>query len=103
MPDTDTRPRITPTKAVQLAALAAELGDDRLARDDESGEIVAHEDISQAALDAAVAAHLAPAPPPSLQEQIDEIKGRLDKAASVPVAAGSEAAMVRDGLKPAAQ
>jgi hypothetical protein len=39
-------------------------------------------------------------PTPSLQDQIDDLRGRIDKAAAVPVTAGTDAAKVRDALKP---
>lgn len=59
----DNRPRVTPTKDINLVQFAAELGDDRLARNDETGELVHNGDVTQQQLEDAVAAHVAETPP----------------------------------------
>lgn len=73
---------------------------------DDDGSVV-RADVSESALRDAIAAHdpawinpdTPAAPSPSLQEQIDALQARLDKAAAVPVT--GDAAVLRDSLKDA--
>lgn len=56
------RASVTPTKMVNLVQLDRELGEVGLSRNDETGEIVAPESITQQKLEDAVAAHAAEEP-----------------------------------------
>jgi hypothetical protein len=103
--------QMTTTTKINPGQLSHDLGrkpvDVTGPHDDGTYRIVA--DVTDAALNTAVAAHTAqdgwtdPQPiadprPPSLQEQINDLKGRLDRAANAAVT--GEAAKLRDNLKP---
>lgn len=77
---TDTRPRVTYTKTIDLAALDTELGGHGLCASDTEIVVAEGSPVTQKQLEAAVAAHVAPppAPPtPSTQEQLDALTAAL--------------------------
>lgn len=74
----DTRARVTPNKTVALEQLDAELGGPGLSRNDETGEIVAPEPVTQKQLDDAVASHTATFPPDPVAEFHEAVKAATD-------------------------
>jgi hypothetical protein len=76
----DTRARLTPTKAVNLAQLDAELGFPGLCRNDGTGEIVANGGVTQQQLDDAVAAHTAEPEPEPDKEFRDAVEAATSLA-----------------------
>lgn len=90
---TDTRPRTTYAKVIDLADLDAELGGHGLCSSDTEIVVAEGSPVTQAQLAAAVAAHVAPPPPPptaSTQGQLDALTAALVAKAVLTKAEGDE-------------
>jgi hypothetical protein len=99
----DTRPRATATVDVDLAALAEQIGDDRLALAEDGRTVVYVGDgeVTQAKLAAAVKAHTPPEPEPPLPtyaELVAEVRGIRERAAQAASTVTGNAATVGNAI-----